>query len=173
MKRFVITVLIILLLTLTACATQQAGTEITAPAAPVSNPMPAPTDDPALLATFFPETSNSDSLTRTDEQGSVVVQVTLLNLDTATDTLEFDVSMNTHSLDLSMDLAQLAILTTDTGLTVQATKWDATPGGHHVPGKLIFPATLDGKSVLYGAGKLTLTIVNVDAPSRVFEWALQ
>jgi len=31
--------------------------------------------------------------------------------------------------------AFIATLTTDTGLTVQATKWDATPGGHHVPGK--------------------------------------
>jgi hypothetical protein len=72
-----------------------------------------------------------------------------------------------------MDLATLATLTTDTGVSVQATKWDATPGGHHVSGKLIFPATSDGKSILDGVTKLTLTIVNVDAASRVFEWDLK
>jgi hypothetical protein len=38
---------------------------------------------------------------------------------------------------------------------------------------LIFPATLNGKSILDGAGKLTLTIMDVDAPSRTFEWSLQ
>jgi len=38
---------------------------------------------------------------------------------------------------------------------------------------LIFPALKDGKSILDGASKLTLTIVNVDAASRVFEWELK
>lgn len=57
--------------------------------------------------------------------------------------------------------------------TVQATLWDAPRGGHHVEGKLIFPALQKGKSILDGATKLTLTIVNVDAPSRVFEWQLK
>jgi hypothetical protein len=72
-----------------------------------------------------------------------------------------------------MDLATLATLATDTGITVQATTWDAPRGGHHVEGKLIFPATKDDKPILEGATKLTLTIVDVDAPSRVFEWELQ
>lgn len=114
-------------------------------------------------------------LTRVDEQGMVVVEVTPVNLDHAADTvtLDFDIAMNTHSVDLSMDLAQLATLTTDAGMSVQAAKWEATPGGHHVSGKLIFPATKDGKGVLEGARKLTLTIIDVDAPSRVFEWALK
>ena len=38
----------------------------------------------------------------------------------------------------------------------------------HVSGMLIFPATVDDKSILDGATKPTLAIVNVDAPSRVF-----
>jgi hypothetical protein len=71
-----------------------------------------------------------------------------------------------------MDLAELN-MTTDTGLTIQALKWDATPGGHHVEGKLIFPSTQNGKSVLEEASKLTLTIINVDAAYRVFEWELK
>ncbi len=126
-------------------------------------------------STEVPVNAAATDLKRTDGQGMVTVEVTPLNLDNAADTvtLDFDVAMNTHSVDLSMDLAQLATLTTDTGVSVQATKWEATPGGHHVSGKLTFPATLDGKGVLEGASKLTLTIVNLDAPSRVFEWQLK
>ena len=165
MKRFILPILIILTLLLAACAPKEANTEKTdSVTAPITN------------NTNASETSSegdASGLTRSDEQGAVTFEVTPVNLSDATDALEFDVSMNTHSVDLSMDLAKLATLTTDTGLTVPAEKWDATPGGHHVPGKLIFPATQDGKSVLDGAAKLTLTIVNVDAPTRVFEWSLQ
>jgi hypothetical protein len=56
---------------------------------------------------------------------------------------------------------------------VESTLWDAPLGGHHVEGKLIFPATKDGKPILEGATKLTLTIINVDAPTRIFEWDLK
>ncbi len=109
---------------------------------------------------------------RSDQQGAVTVEITPLNLSDPSDTLEFDVALNTHSVDLSMDLATLATLTTDTGVVVHAASWDAPSGGHHVSGKLIFPAVKDGKSILEGASKLTLTIVNLDALSRVFEWQL-
>ena len=110
---------------------------------------------------------------RIDQQGAIIVEITPLNLDSPTDTLEFDVVMTTHSIDLIMDLATLATLTTDTGVSVESTLWDAPLGGHHVEGKLIFPTTKDGKSILEGATKLTLTIINVDAPSRIFEWELK
>ena len=165
MKRFVLPILLMLSLLIAACSPLQANGDKTVPTT-------APTSNNSNTLAASAEQGNSD-LTRTDEQGAVTFEVTPLNLSKAADSLEFDVSMNTHSVDLSMDLAQLATLTTDTGLTVQAAKWDATPGGHHVPGKLIFPVTQDGKSVLEGAGKLTLTIVNVDAPTRLFEWSLQ
>ena len=162
MKRLVLPILLMLSLLIAACSPLQANGDKT---------VPTTSNNSNTLAASAGQ-GNSD-LTRTDEQGAVTFEVTPLNLSKAADSLEFDVSMNTHSVDLSMDLAQLATLTTDTGLTVQAAKWDATPGGHHVPGKLIFPVTQDGKSVLEGAGKLTLKIVNVDAPTRLFEWSLQ
>lgn len=160
--------LIPLILVLAACSARPSETlvptavpSVTAPAGP-STALPAP----SLAA---PDAG----LMRVDEQGMVVIEVTPANLDGEADTLEFDLSMNTHSVDLSMDLAALSTLSTDTGLTVQPLRWDAPPGGgHHVSGKLIFPSTVDGKSVLEGAGKLTLTILNVDAPTRIFEWQL-
>ena len=139
--------------------------------------MEAPVSAAATEARLHPDNTvvPATDLKRTDGQGMVTVEVTPLNLDNAADTvtLDFDVAMNTHSVDLSMDLAPLSTLTTDTGISMQASKWEATPGGHHVSGKLIFPATQNGKGVLEGARKMTLTIVNVDAPSRVFEWQLK
>lgn len=162
MKRFLLPALLTLtILILAACAPSQANTNSSSGTSQ-SGPQAASASS-----------SGSASLTRSDGQGAVTVDVTPLNLNNPSDQLEFDVAMNTHSVDLSMDLATLATLTTDTGVTVQATKWDAQPGGHHVSGKLIFPVAKDGKSILYGATKLTLTIIKVDAPSRVFEWQLK
>lgn len=172
MKRFVFPLLMLFLLV--ACVPSQAVTEQpTAVAYPALDVTSTPTDDPALLPTLFPNSNGNGELSRIDEQGAVVFEVTPLNLGTPADTLEFDVAMNTHSVDLSMDLAALSTLSTDNGITVQASKWDAVPGGHHVEGKLIFPSAQDGTSILDGASKLTLTIVDVDVPSRVFEWELQ
>jgi len=168
MKRFVIPTLLVLTFILTACAPSQSGANLFTPeVAPASNNNPMLTNKPASSAT------GNGELARTDEQGAVVFQITPLNLDTAIDTLEFDVAMNTHSIDLGMDLASLSTLSTDTGVAIPAAKWDATPGGHHVDGKLIFPLMTNGKSILDSASKLTLTIVNVDAASRVFEWELR
>lgn len=160
-------------LALAACSPAASPDQAPAPVSALSNVIPSPTDDPALIPTLFPNTSANGDLTRVDEQGMVVMEVTPLDLGAPGDTLEFDIVMNTHSVDLSMDLATLSTLTTDTGVSVQPTLWDAPPGGgHHVAGKLIFPATKDGVSILEGVGRITLTIRDVDAPSRLFEWEL-
>jgi hypothetical protein len=51
--------------------------------------------------------------------------------------------------------------------------WIGTPAGHHVSGKPTFAATKDGRPILDDKAKLTLTILNVDVPSRLFEWMLK
>lgn len=158
MKRFLIPSLLILTLLLAACS---------------ATPTPLSSDSNPASVSPSDSAAQFDSALRTDGQGAIIFEVTPLNLNAPADTIEFDIVLTTHSIDLSMDLATQATLTTDTGLTVQATLWDAPRGGHHVEGKLIFPATVDGKPILDGATKLTLTIVNVDAPSRVFEWGVQ
>jgi hypothetical protein len=158
MKRFLIPSLLILTLILAACS---------------ATPAPLPSDAAPSPVSSGDSATQFDSAMRTDEQGAIIFEVTPLNFNAPADTVEFDIALTTHSIDLSMDLAILATLATDTGVTVQATLWDAPRGGHHVEGKLIFPASVDGKSILDGATKLTLTIVDVDAPSRVFEWSLQ
>ena len=161
MKRLILPLLLTLTLILVACAPSQVSTDQT-------SPQPAA----SVSTRSAPSQADAGDLTRSDQQGAVTVNVTPLNLDNPSDQLEFDVALETHSVDLSMDLATLATLTTDTGITVQATAWDAPRGGHHVEGKLTFPAIKEGKTILDNANKLTLTITDVDAPSRVFEWSI-
>lgn len=160
MKRLLIPAIAILTFLITACASA------------TSSPLPTqPPSDPVSTVSTSPE---FDSATRIDDQGAIIFEVTPLNFDKATvEFLEFNIVLTTHSIDLSMDLAATATLTTDTGVSVNSTLWDAPRGGHHVEGKLIFPAMVDGKPILEGATKLTLTIVDVDAPSRAFEWELK
>ncbi|MEW6086631.1 MAG: hypothetical protein AB1607_18755 [Chloroflexota bacterium] len=167
MKRFIIPALLILSLIITACASATSTP-------PQSDPQPAPasTQSPDSLSgeSASPE---FDPATRMDDQGGIIFEVTPLNLDQNVESFEFNIILTTHSIDLSMDLAATATLATDTGIIVTSTLWDAPRGGHHVEGKLIFPATVNGKSILDGAAKLTLTVTDVYAPIRVFEWELK
>ena len=158
MKRILLPAILILSLVLSACS---------------ASSTPPQTDPQPDAVTTDSSSPSNDSAMRIDQQGTIIFEITPLNLDAPTDTLEFDIVMTTHSIDLIMDLATLATLTTDTGVSVESTLWDAPLGGHHVEGKLIFPTTKDGKPILEGATKLTLTIINVDAPTRIFEWELK
>ncbi|MBE7435486.1 MAG: hypothetical protein HS100_16340 [Anaerolineales bacterium] len=159
MKRLIIPALMILTFVITACSA-------------ISSPLPTQ-PQPDSVSTE-PDSPEFDPATRMDDQGAIIFEVTPLNLDSATaESLEFSIVLTTHSIDLSMDLAATATLSTDTGISVNSALWDAPRGGHHVEGKLIFPAMQNGKSILDGATKLILTIANVDAPTRIFEWELR
>jgi len=119
-----------------------------------------------------PVAPTAADMTRSDAQGNVTVEIKPENLSKPEDSLIFDVTMNTHMVDLSMDLAKLATLSTNTGKTVQAKQWDAPQGGHHISGKLSFSTNINSKSILDGASSITLTIKDVDAAERVFTWQL-
>ncbi|OGO15896.1 MAG: hypothetical protein A2Z14_14975 [Chloroflexi bacterium RBG_16_48_8] len=115
--------------------------------------------------------TSTQNLERVDRQGSVEVVVIPVGFDeNSSELLSFEISMNTHSVDLSMDLAKLSTLATDHGVIMQASSWSGG-SGHHVSGMLNFPArAADGSLIVTGAQKLTLTIREVDAPERVFVW---
>lgn len=161
-KYFVFIGLLIVVLILAGCSAEKQAQARELPAAPAGNEAneAAALTKPVQLETIV------------DEQGAVSVAVTPVNLSEDAATLDFEVSMNTHSVELDMDLAALATLTTDNGRTVIATLWDAMPGGHHVSGVLSFPAVVGETAVLEGAAQLTLTIRDVDAAERVFVWSL-
>lgn len=166
-------------LTLSACApgTASAPAQTAGPAEAPAQASPqaaaAPVIAPTETAQVRPGAPNPGDLVRTDGQGAVQFKVTPLNLAKPNETLDFEIDMNTHSVDLGMNVAKLATLTLNNGMTVVATRWEAPGGGHHVAGKLLFPSTVDGISVLKGATSVALTLRNIDAAERRFVWEIE
>lgn len=113
----------------------------------------------------------SQNLSRVDRQGAVEMAVTPMDIGGGSDgMIRFEVTMNTHTVDLSMDLAQLSTLATDLGMRLDAESWTGG-SGHHVSGQLDFPMYApDGTPLIGDAQKIILTIRDVDAPERVFVW---
>lgn len=107
---------------------------------------------------------------RLDSQGAVEIEINPIDINQPREVLEFSISLNTHSVDLNMDLTQLVSLETDTGVKIPPSSWDGPTGGHHLKGIMIFPAEVDGTYVLEGATRMIITINDIDAPERVFVW---
>lgn len=109
----------------------------------------------------------ANDLTQINDERSVVVEVTPLNLGTSDPTLDFQVALNTHSVELGYDLTELAVLRDDRGNEYRPAAWDGSQGGHHVRGVLRF----DGQSdiVKPGLKSLELELKGIaQVPSRMF-----
>ena len=96
--------------------------------------------------------------------GSVTIEARLLGHQN--DSLVFEISMETHSVNLDgYDLKQLALLRDDKGGEYSPIEWDSAPGGHHRGGKLVF-AHPDKSPRMF-----ELTIRNVAGVNeRVLRW---
>lgn len=122
--------------------------------------------DGSIISSDWP-----DLEARLDTQGAIAVSVTPINLDQTSATIDFLVALDTHSVNLSMDLATLATLATDQGLTVLGASWDGGVGGHHVSGTLSFPSSINGHPLREGASQFVLVIRDLDAAERSFVWS--
>lgn len=101
------------------------------------------------------------------EQGVTVKVTPTLNGLTGSQ-WAFAVVLDTHSADLSDDLTQSALLTTDDGRTFKPTSWlGAPPGDHHREGVLAF----DVPAPRPGAIELRIDRPGESA-SRTFRWKL-
>lgn len=114
----------------------------------------------------------SSDLAQTDTQGEVVVVVRPVNLSNPAQPLEFEIEMDTHSVELDMDIASLAVLEADNGKRLGTASWNGSSGGHHLAGRLSFVDVAENDFSLDGARTLTLIITDVSAPERVFHWSL-
>jgi hypothetical protein len=135
-----------------------------------------PTDgaaDPTVPTAGVPDAT---SLAQSAEAGGVTVTVTPTNLAAPSgSTLDFKVKVETHTVDLSQNLATISVLRMPSGIDVDGAKWDGPTGGHHIEGTLSFPRTdSTGAAVAVPAtGTLTLSIRNYGGVvERTFTWNL-
>ncbi|HLF25579.1 MAG TPA: hypothetical protein VJG32_04535 [Anaerolineae bacterium] len=163
MKRVLIVSLVVALgLILAACS----GSASPAPVQPASaSPNVASPD----VGASGGEASSDADLTQTKEAAAVTVKVTPLNLgDASAATLDFQITLDTHSVDLGYDMTAITTLRSDAGEEVKPVKWDGPGGGgHHKEGVLSFPA------IKVRGQALTLVLRGIaDVAERTFEWNL-
>jgi hypothetical protein len=105
--------------------------------------------------------------TKTDDQASVTVVVTPLDLLFQSKEWKFDIGMNTHSVELDQDMTKVAVLVDDQGKEYQAVSWQGPEGGgHHREGVLAF------NPITPYPQHLTLKVKDVGAVERTFSWTL-
>lgn len=134
-----------------------------------SGSQPPPATPPASApASTTPSTTPepAGSTTQTSEGGQVTVVATWPGPDAGAD---FDVTLDTHSVDLdALDLAD-AILRNDRGETLKARPWAAPKGGHHREGALTFDG--DSTPFLDGSEWVELVLTGIgDLPERTLRW---
>jgi hypothetical protein len=123
-----------------------------------------------------PPTMDQESLTRSDTQGAVSIEVTFLNpLQPAGEDLTFRIALNTHSVDLSeYRIEEMATLRNSEGLSVKkGGRWvPEQESFHHRRGALFIPPiTEDGRPLIGGDTEfLLLEIDGIDGKKRTFQW---
>lgn len=114
------------------------------------------------------QTPLAASTERSSSERGVTVKVSAKAVGQPGSPWEFAVVLDTHSADLSDDLAQSATLTTDDGRTFKPTGWlGAPPGGHHREGVLVFDVPAPRPGVI----ELRIDRPGESAP-RTFRWQL-
>lgn len=105
--------------------------------------------------------------TKIDDQVSIAVVVTPLDLSRQSTDWKFDIGMNTHSVELDQDMTVAAVLVDDGGKEYKPIKWDGPVGGHHREGILSFPP------ITPYPRRLTMKIEGIGGVGRTFSWVLQ
>lgn len=111
------------------------------------------------------QTSDSQKWdTKIDDQESVNVVITPLDLSPQSAEWKFDVGMSTHSVELDQDMTKIAVLVDDQGKEYKPLAWAGPTGGHHREGTLTFARiTPTPKSI-------ELKITGIADVVRTFVW---
>ena len=104
-----------------------------------------------------------------NNEGGISVSVAPQNISAGASIWDFQISLSTHSVDLSEDLAQASSLFDDKSNEYKPVQWEGSPlGGHHREGILKFspivPIPRSIKLEIRGIGSIT---------KRIFEWKLR
>jgi len=111
------------------------------------------------------ETAPESFSEQKDETGPVTVTVEP-KLNRGDTEWNFEITLQTHSVELDMDILESVVLLDTTGEEVKPVAWDGDPpGGHHRTGILRFAAPDPVPETI------TLRVKNVaDVPVREFVW---
>ena len=158
-KLLAVLILALLTLTLAACG-GKATTASQDVQPPPTEAQEQPTAPPSPTQPAAPHTLD----TQTSDAGRVVIDVTPLTLSGKA--WDFEVALNTHSVNLDFDLTEVGVLRCDQGQEYTPIAWDGSgPGGHHRSGVLKF-AALDHPTLF-----VEIAIRDVaQVPERVFRW---
>lgn len=107
-------------------------------------------------------------LTKTSSEAEVTVDVTPVNILEDGETFDFNITLETHSVNLDQDLTLNSVLIDDENNSYNPIKWEGDPpGGHHRSGTLKF------KSIIPKPKSLKLILKDIGGvKERVFEWDL-
>lgn len=106
-----------------------------------------------------------DSLTQTKSMGAVEVEITPTKLEVGKN-MTFELSLNTHSVELNYDYTKILIAQDNNGNTYKATSWSGGESGHHLSGEVEFePLFEEAKSI-------KLNVNGIDNQKEVFEWKI-
>lgn len=150
---------LLLVVTIAACAgTTSPPADTTNPSAGTANASAGPVASGSSEAT--------DPAVQRNEGGQVTAVATWTGPAAG---VVFDITLDTHSVDLDqLDLAD-ATVRNDRGETLTARPWAAPAGGHHREGTLTFDG--NAEEFLAGARWLELVLVGVgDVPERTLRW---
>jgi hypothetical protein len=110
-----------------------------------------------------------DLTVRTNSDGGVTVSVNPKNISAGASSWDFEVTLNTHTVELNQDLQSTSVLIDAEGKPHAAVGWEGDPpGGHHRKGVLRFKP-ITGKPQF-----LELRISGVGGVElRVFRWQVE
>jgi len=107
---------------------------------------------------------------RTAEVGGIAVSVTLLpTVQSSSATIDFKLVMNTHRGSLPMNMLNVARLLEKGGEPIPPVAWSGGKGGHHLSGRLSFPASGTASEEAF-----TLMLQGIDGQNDLrFEWTTE
>lgn len=103
---------------------------------------------------------------KTDSQGGVTITIAPKTFSEENSTWDFEITFDTHSVELNQDLTKVAVLIDESGKEYKPSAWEGDPaGGHHRKGILKF------NSIKTQPSSFVIKIKEVGGiAERVFSW---
>lgn len=118
---------------------------------------------------FGPQAYAAELASQSSASGGVTIAVKPVEVSAGAATWSFQVTLNTHSQELSDDLARAAYIVDGAGKKVSPTAWDGdAPSGHHRKGVLRFKALTPPPEAI----ELRIQRPGESAP-RKFRWEMK